>query len=93
MGLFGTGALRTMDGGKGEDEAGCRGSWQGVQGSDLAAISETGQVSGSGLDTVAWRGFGATLGLAGRVCVLLSGNDRSSLFGASELGVEIHCLV
>lgn len=101
-GLFGVGAQGLEDGKKGEDgedgevgvggteaEGGCNGSWQGVEGSDLAADAASGEVSGSGLDRVAWRGLGATLGLAGSVCVLLSAAGRSSLFGASELGVEI----
>lgn len=87
------------DGGKGEHgeegvggteaEGGCNGTWQGVEGSDLAAHPESGEVSGSGLDRVACRGFGTTLGLAGSVCVLLSSAGRGSLFGVSELGVEI----
>lgn len=72
-----------------EAEGGCNGSWQGVEGSDLAASSGSGDVSGSGFDRVAWRGFGTTLGLAGSVCVLLSSAGRGSLFGASELGVEM----
>lgn len=57
--------------------------------SDLAAEAASGQVSGSGLDRVAWRGLGTTFGLAGRVCVLLSASGRGSLLGASEFGVEI----
>lgn len=55
--------------------------------SDLAAGSGSRVVSGSGFDRVAWRGFGTVL--AGSVCVLLSASGRGSLFGASELGVEI----
>lgn len=38
---------------------------------------------------MACRGFGTTLGLAGSVCVLVSSAGRASLFGVSELGVEI----
>ena len=38
---------------------------------------------------MAWRGFGATLGLAGRVWVLLSAPGRGSLVGASEFGLEM----
>lgn len=38
---------------------------------------------------MAWSGFGAILGLAGSVCVLLSAPGRGSLFGASEFGLEI----
>lgn len=72
-----------------EAEGGCDGSWQGVEGSDLAAGSGSRVVSGSGFDRVAWRGFGTALDLAGSVCVLLSASGRGSLFGASELGVEI----
>lgn len=100
-GLFGNGALEVEDGEKGEDgeegevgvggteaEGGCGGSWQGDEGSDLAADTVS-EVSRSGLDRVAWRGFGTTLGLVGSVCVLLSAAGRGSLFGASELGVEI----
>lgn len=101
-GLFAMEALEMGDGKKGEDgeqgevgvggteaEGGCDGSWQGVDGSDLAADAGSGEVSGRGLDRVAWRGLGATLGLVGSVCVLLSTDGRGSLFGASELGVEI----
>lgn len=44
--------------------------WQGVEGSDFAADGVA-VVSGSGLDLVACRGLSATLGLAGRVWVLL----------------------
>lgn len=93
------GTLGMGDGGKGEDgevgvggtevEGGCNGTWQGVEGSDLAEDPASGEVSGSGLDRVACRGFGATLGLAGSVCVLLSSAGGGSLFGVSELGVEI----
>lgn len=60
----------------------------GEEGSDLAADAAS-EVSGSGLDRVAWRGLGTTLGLAGSVCVLLSDAGRGSLLGASELGVGI----
>lgn len=60
-----------------------------MEGSDLAAGGESGEVSGRGFDRVACRGFGATLGLAGRVCVLLSAPGRGSQLGESELGVEI----
>lgn len=67
----------------------CDGSWQGEEGSDLAADAASGEVSGSGLERVACRGFGTTFGLAGSVCVLLSASGRGSLSGASELGVEI----
>ena len=72
-----------------EAEGGCDGGWQGEDGSDLAAGAGSGEVSGRGFERVAWRGFGATLGLAGSVCVLLSASGKGSLFGASELGVEI----
>lgn len=60
-----------------------------MEDSDLAVDVESGAVSGSGFDRVAWRGLGTTLALAGSVCVLLSADGRGSLFGASELGVEI----
>lgn len=96
------GLFETEDGEKGEDredgevgvggteaEGGCDGSWQGVEDSDLAADAGSGEVSGSGLDRVAWRGLGTTFGLAGSVCVLLSAAGRGSLLGASEFGVEI----
>lgn len=72
-----------------EVEGGCNGSWQGVDGSDLAAGAGSGDVSGRGFDRVACKGFGATLGLAGSVCVLLSAPGRGSLFGARELGVDM----
>lgn len=72
-----------------EADGGCDGSWHGEEGSDLAADAASGEVSGSGLDRVACRGFGTTFGLAGSVCVLLSASGRGSLSGASELGVEI----
>lgn len=72
-----------------EVEGGCDGSWQGVEDSDLAADAGSGEVSGSGLDRVAWRGLGTTFGLAGSVCVLLSAAGRGSLLGESEFGVEI----
>lgn len=98
-GLFGLGR---RDGKKGEDMAdgevgvggteadgGCGWSWHGEEGSDLAPDGVSGEVSGSGLDRVACRGFGTTFGLAGSVCVLLSAPGRGSLSGASELGVEI----
>lgn len=101
-GLFGMETLEIEDGEKGEDgedgevgvggtevEGGCGGSWQGLEDSDLAADAGSGELSGSGLDRVAWRGLGMTLGLAGRVCVLLSASGSGSLFGASELGVEM----
>lgn len=101
-GLFGMEALGLGDGEKGEDwqdgevgvggteaEGGCDGGWQGAEDSDLAADAGSGEVSGSGLDRVAWRGLGTTLGLAGSVCVLLSAAGRGSLFGARELGVEM----
>lgn len=55
----------------------------------MAADAGSGEVSGSGLDRVACRGFGTTLVLAGSVCVLLSSAGRGSMFGESELGVEI----
>lgn len=44
--------------------------WQGVEGSDLATDGKAVEL-GSGLDRVACRGLSATLGLAGRVWVLL----------------------
>lgn len=72
-----------------EAEGGCDGNWQGVEGSDLAAGAGSGEVSGRGFDRVACRGFGATLGLAGSVCVLLRAPGSGSLFGARELGVEM----
>lgn len=55
----------------------------------MAADAGSGEVSGSGLDRVACRGFGTTLVLAGSVWVLLSSAGRGSMFGESELGVEI----
>lgn len=101
-GLFGIGELGVEVGAKGEDgeegevgvggmedDGGCDGGWQGAKVSDLAADASSGDVSGSGLDRVACRGLGATFGLAGSVCVLLSAAGMGSLFGASELGVEI----
>ena len=95
-GLLGMGERGVGDGEDGdvgvggiEVEDNCDGSWQGIEGSVLASDAGSGEVSGSGLDRVAWRGFGATLGLAGSVCVLLRAAGRGSLFGASELGVEI----
>lgn len=72
-----------------EEDGGCGWSWNGEEGSDLAPDAVPGEVSGSGLDLVACRGFGTTFGLAGSVCVLLSASGRGSLLGASELGVEI----
>lgn len=60
-----------------------------MEDSDLAADAGSGEVSGSGLDRVAWRGLGTTFGLAGSVCVLLSAAGRGSLLGESEFGVEI----
>lgn len=72
-----------------EADGGCDESWHGEEGSDLAADAASGEVSGSGLDRVACRGFGTTFGLAGSVCVLLSASEKGSLSGASELGVEI----
>lgn len=55
----------------------------------MAADAESGEVSGSGLDRVAWSGLGTIFDLAGSVCVLLSDEGRRSLLGASEFGVEI----
>lgn len=65
-GLFGMEALEMEDGEKGEEgedgevgvggteaEGGCNGSWQGVEGSDLAGDAGSGGVPGSGLDCVA----------------------------------------
>lgn len=72
-----------------EADGGCGWSWQGEEGSDLAPDAVSGEVSGSGLERVACRGFGTIFGLAGSVCVLLSASGRGSLLGASELGVEI----
>lgn len=72
-----------------EADGGWGGSWQVVEDSDLAADAVSGEVSGSGLDRVAWRGLGITFGLAGSVCVLLSAAGRGTLFGESEFGVEI----
>lgn len=93
-GLFGMEATGKGDGEDGEvgvggieADGGCDGSWQGVEGSDITAGS--GAVSGSGLDRVACRGLGASLGLAGSVCVLLSASGSGSMCGASELGVEM----
>lgn len=71
-----------------EADGGCDGSWQGLEGSDLVADAGSG-VSGSVLDRVAWRGLGIILGLVGSVCIMLSAAGRGSMFGASELGVEI----
>lgn len=47
--------------------------WEGVEGVDGSDFAADGVavVSGSGLDLVACRGLSATLGLAGRVWVLL----------------------
>lgn len=100
-GLFGNAALEMEDGEKGEDgeegdvgvggteaEGGCAASWQGVEGSDLAADAGS-EVPGSGFDSVACRGFGTTLGLVGNVCVLLRAAGGGSLLGASELGVDM----
>lgn len=53
----------------------------------MAADAESGEVSGSGLDRVAWSGLGTIFDLAGSVCVCDEG--RGSLLGASEFGVEI----
>lgn len=70
-------ALGIEDGGNGEGgdvgvggteaDGGCSGSWQGVEGPDLAADAGSEEVSGNGLDRVACSGLGTTLGLAGSV--------------------------
>lgn len=104
-GLFGVGTLAMQGGEDGKErragEVGVGGTeaedgrgWcvQGVDGTDLAVDEESGEDSGRGLDRVAWRGLGASLGLAGSVWVLLRAAGRGSKCGASELGVEMRRL-
>lgn len=70
-----------------EADGACDGIWQEAEASDKDAASN--EASGSGLDRVAWRGFGASLGLVGSVWVLFRVVGRASVLGASELGVDI----